>query len=378
VKPESNFEHLQEIDGALASLGGFAERYFVDDANTALIKTRQFAERLAIVVADRASIEVSGRSEFVDILRRLRSDGVVPRDVLDMMHTLRKQGNQAVHALDGERQAAFDAIRLCHRLGVWFRSTVTNQPGLTQAFVPPRARANEAEALKAQIEDYMAKLNASESERRRLAILAAEAAEARLSAEERARLAEEERQVMEQLTLDAEARASVEVSKADASAFIAAAQASGQTLDIDERDTRLLVDAQLRAVGWEVDSEDLKHAKGARPEKSKNRAIAEWPTASGPCDYALFLGTSLVGVVEAKRKRTNVPAALDEQSHRYARDVVQDVSFTFAGGPWGDVRVPFLFAANGRGYYPQLATQSGIWFRDARRGTRYQIGRAHV
>lgn len=369
MRPRSNFEHLQEFDGALASLGGFAERYFVDDANTALIKTRQYAERLAVVVADRAGIDLPERSDFVDILRRLRSDGVAPRDVLDMMHTLRKQGNDAVHALDGERQAAFDAIRLCHRLGVWFRATVTNQPGFTQAFVPPRARQNEAEALKAQIEDYIAKLDASEAERARLASLAAEEAEARLSAEDRARLAEEERQVMEQLALEAEARAHGEVGGAEARSFVASAQASGQTLDIDERDTRLLVDDQLRSVGWEVDSAALRFAKGARPEKGKNRAIAEWPTASGPCDYALFLGTTLVGVVEAKRKRKNVPAALDEQSHRYARDVAPDVSFAFAGGPWGDLRVPFLFAANGRGYYPQFATQSGIWFRDARRAT---------
>ena len=29
-------------------------------------------------------------------------------------------------------------------------------------------------------------------------------------------------------------------------------------------------------------------------------AIAEWPTANGPADYALFVGTVLVGVVEAK------------------------------------------------------------------------------
>jgi type I restriction enzyme R subunit len=29
-------------------------------------------------------------------------------------------------------------------------------------------------------------------------------------------------------------------------------------------------------------------------------AIAEWPTATGPADYALFVGTTLVGVVEAK------------------------------------------------------------------------------
>lgn len=112
------------------------------------------------------------------------------------MHTLRKQGNYAVHALDGERQAAFDAIRLCHRLGIWFRAAVTNQPGLTRAFVPPRARQNEADALQAQIAEYIAKLDAYGAERDRVAARAAEEAEARLSAEERARLAEEERQVM--------------------------------------------------------------------------------------------------------------------------------------------------------------------------------------
>ena len=42
-----NFAHLREIDEPLAVLATHAERYFVDDANTALIKTRQFAERLA-------------------------------------------------------------------------------------------------------------------------------------------------------------------------------------------------------------------------------------------------------------------------------------------------------------------------------------------
>ena len=46
-----NFSHLDEIDAPLAMLGSHAERYFVDNANTALIKTRQFAERLTQVVA---------------------------------------------------------------------------------------------------------------------------------------------------------------------------------------------------------------------------------------------------------------------------------------------------------------------------------------
>ena len=41
--------------------GAHAERYFADDANTALIKTRQFAERLTlVVVAERSGVEVTG------------------------------------------------------------------------------------------------------------------------------------------------------------------------------------------------------------------------------------------------------------------------------------------------------------------------------
>ena len=37
------------------------------------------------------------------------------------------------------------------------------------------------------------------------------------------------------------------------------------------------------------------------------------------------------------------------------------------GGPWGEFLVPFVFSANGRPYLKQLETESGIWFRDARK-----------
>ena len=96
-------------------------------------------------------------------------------------------------------------------------------------------------------------------------------------------------------------------------------------------------------------------------------AIAEWPTEHGPADYAFFVGLTCVGVAEAKRKRKNVSAAID-QSERYSR------GFSFkageaAGGPWEAFRVPFLFATNGRPYLKQIETESGIWFRDARKAT---------
>ena len=99
------------------------------------------------------------------------------------------------------------------------------------------------------------------------------------------------------------------------------AQAAAEQIDLDEAETRALIDEQLRQRGWEADTQNLRYAKGARPARGKAMAIAEWPTTNGPADYALFFGTTCIGLVEAKRKRKNVSAAID-QTGRYAQGFV--------------------------------------------------------
>jgi type I restriction enzyme R subunit len=49
----ANFGFLQRHDPLLVSLGAQADRYFTDDPATALIKLRQFAEVLALLVTQR-------------------------------------------------------------------------------------------------------------------------------------------------------------------------------------------------------------------------------------------------------------------------------------------------------------------------------------
>src|ERR1019366_7368077 len=159
-------------------------------------------------------------------------------------------------------------------------------------------------------------------------------------------------------------------------AIITRAEAAAADIDIDEAATRTLIDAQLRARGWEVDTPTLRYATGARPARGRNLAIAEWPTKSGPADYALFIGTRCIGVVEAKRRNKNVSSHID-QAQRYNQ------TFRFEGGaepigdPWPDAGnkrsfVPFMFSANGRPYLKQLETESGIWFRDARKPSNHR------
>lgn len=364
-----NFDHLNQLDKPLALFASHAERYFVDDANTALIKTRQFAERLTHVIAENAGVEIGPDDSFSTILRSIQRDDLVPREILDILHRLRIEGNAAVHGHQGERRLAFEALKLCHRLGVWFRATATNQTKLTIPFVPPKLAEDDDADLKEQVARLQGELEERSKEAAHLADTAAKAVNAAMDAEEKARLAEEERAVYEELAEEAATQVRERTEPEKARQFIKAAFESAKDMDFDEADTRLLIDEQLRQAGWEVDSASLRHSKGTRPSKNRNIAIAEWPTASGPADYALFAGKTLVGLVEAKRKRKNVMSAVDVQAKRYSLDIQPDESFDFAGGPWEGHKAPFIFATNGRSYYPAIATQSGIWFRDTRQPT---------
>jgi len=90
-------------------------------------------------------------------------------------------------------------------------------------------------------------------------------------------------------------------------------------------------------------------------------AIADGRLRQG---YRLPSGRVLAGHLDVSRN--TVSAAID-QAERYSKGPSQQDGFSFAGGPWGDHKVPFVFAANGRSYLKQIETESGIWFRDTRR-----------
>jgi type I restriction enzyme R subunit len=148
----------------------------------------------------------------------------------------------------------------------------------------------------------------------------------------------------------------------------AATNAAGK-IELDESATRSIIDGQLIAAGWKADTLLLRYSAGTRPRQNEAVAIAEWPTSSGPVDYALFVDGICVGVIEAKRSVKDVPGRLG-QAKRYARDIILDQSNLASGSPWPvgseTFRAPFTFVTNGRPYVKQLETKSGIWFWDAR------------
>jgi type I restriction enzyme R subunit len=375
-----NFGFLATLEPKLVQFGALAERYFREDPSTCLYKIRQFAELLAKLIAARQSVYEGEQETFDEILRRLRLERILPREVGDVFHKLRIVGNAAVHEGAGTHADALGALKLARQLGVWFYRTYGQKPSFNPGpFVPPAEPVDATTALKAEIEALQQKVIENEGAAAQARREADDHATAHRASERRVLQLSEERALWEHLALETEAEKvalSTRLAELQATALaepksegfklLQAGVEAAALIDLDEAATRERIDQQLRDRGWKVDTKTLRYANGTRPANGSNMAIAEWPTAKGPADYALFVGTRLVGMVEAKRQRKNVSAAID-QSERYAAAVASPNGGQFSGGPWGDYRVPFVFASNGRAYLKQIETESGIWFRDTRR-----------
>ena len=63
-----------------------------------------------------------------------------------------------------------------------------------------------------------------------------------------------------------------------------------------EERARQLIDARLAQSGWVV-----QNLKKVNPMASLGVAVREYPTSTGPVDYALFVDGKPVGVIEAKK-----------------------------------------------------------------------------
>lgn len=371
----SNFFHLSAHDEQLVRLGLLAERYFAEDPNTCLLKLRQLTEFLAQLIASRIGLYVSPEEKQVDLLRRLQDHGIVPREVGSLFAEVRKAGNAANHRLDGDHRTALTCLRLTWQLSLWFHRTFKDAAYKSGPFVPPNSSGDESAELQAELAQLRVELDQYRAAHN-------EATQQLDATRTQVLQSEEERTFWENMAAEAEAAKfelskRLEIMQAQAETqpgpviaqFVTAANSAASAIQINEADTRKLIDEQLAAAGWTVDSASLTYAKGARPQKNKNLAIAEWPTESGPADYVLFVGFTPVAVVEAKRKNIDVSGAL-QQAKRYSRTFRASEETVLPEINWGEegaYRVPFAFSSNGRPYLRQLATKSGVWFCDLRR-----------
>jgi type I restriction enzyme R subunit len=372
----TNFGFLAQHDEQLVRLGRLAERYFPEDPNTCLLKLRQLSELLAQLTATRVGSYVSTDEKQFELLQRLEREKILTREVAQLFFEVRKAGNDANHALRGDHRTALACLKITRQLGIWYHRTFSNQDFKAGPFIPPAPPPDESAELKTEL----AKLNATLSQYQ---ATHTQTAQELAATQARLKVAQGDQAVWEQMATEAEQAKAALAAKLAQLQEVGAAQPAGAVatlvtasdqaskgVELDEADTRVIIDDQLKAVGWEANSRNLTYSKGARPERGKNKAIAEWPTESGPADYVLFVGLMPVATVEAKRKNIDVSGSL-AQAKRYSKDFETTAEMTSPGVAWGQYQLPFTFSSNGRPYHKQLATKSGTWFCDVRRPTNH-------
>lgn len=326
----SNFHFLSKDYPLLAQIGNTAEKYLYSDFNSCLIKLGMFGETVVnlMMQLDRITPPAYDNTH-ANRIRLLKREGMLPHEIDNILYALRKTRNDAIHANLEDGEKCKTLLQMAYNLGVWFNQVYGDFGAIIPDFSIPIQDETDYKTLleeqEQQIQTLTAKLNELKPQN--------------ISQIERVRRAND----------------------------------AINMLALSEKETRYLIDEQLRQVGWECDSQTLRHSKGIRPAKHRNIAIAEWPTDAtghnrGYADYALFVGLQMVAIVEAKKAFTDVPSVIDVQCKDYASHVKNN-HLGYVISTWNGYQVPFVFATNGRPYLKQIETKSGIWSLDLRQNT---------
>ncbi len=330
---QSNFTFLIKDFPILANLGESAEYYLHTDTSVSVSKVRLFGEKLVEILFNELHLRLPDDDKFSNRLRLLNFDGTTPKRIIDLLHIIRSKGNHAVHNVGKvSLQDATTVLDIAFRLGKWLQNiygeSFPKEVEDLEFKIPPKIDIHKALSdLEGKYSELEKALKETIEKNQQL--------EVKLTDEQTVKLKDKIRKALERLPLN-------------------------------EAETRLLIDKQIRDAGWEVDTDNLNFKKKQTlPVEGKHMAIAEWRCGSLWADYAFFIGKKLYALVEAKPLSKDIVSDL-KQAQVYAESILLHEEIAFLGD-WGKYKVPFLFSTNGREYNPQIETKSGIWFLDTRK-----------
>ena len=265
-------------------------------------------------------------------IKVLRKEGMLPNQIDDILYALRMNRNKVVHANLADQEQCKTLLRMTYNLAVWFIQVYGDINITVNDFsMPVEYKTNYASLVKEKetlIQELSAKIKDIQAQD--------------ISQNER----------------------------------IKKSNHAVSFMKLSEKETRYLIDEQLRRVGWEVDTETIRYSNGVRPQKGENLAIAEWPTENeqgekGYADYVLFVGLKMVGIIEAKKTSLDVPSIIDAQGKEYAKNVTREYykdrvaeaeteyvvsskkgNYQFSN--WNGYKVPFVFVTNGPSIWSRL------------------------
>ena len=133
----NNFNFLEIHDSELLKLVSLAEKYYNNDPNTSLMKLRQFGERMAQLILIKNGIRTNPNEEQIDLIDRLFDKNNIPPPIHDLLHKIRRYGNQANHNFFNDKNIALENLKNAYEISIWFHKNFHNPNFQPPDFVVP-------------------------------------------------------------------------------------------------------------------------------------------------------------------------------------------------------------------------------------------------
>ena len=286
-----NFELIRGHNEKLANIGMLAEQILYLDPGSAMTRFRGFAEEVTREIYAIDGLPKLPNANFMELLKNDAFIHVTSTSLRDLLHYLRKEGNDTAHGGEGDLKKALTALGIAHQLGQYM---AVNYYGFTHADLTPLVHPSEPVTSSA------------------------------LSTKELEKLLEENKAKQEQLAKELEAERKARQHAEATAEMLKSAKARSQntanSLAWDENTTRrLLIDRQLAAAGWDVNNPEKVGIEVEIPHQPTNSGI-------GYADYVLWGDDGKpLAVVEAKRSRENMQKGR-EQARYYAEGLAKQLN----------------------------------------------------
>ena len=239
-------------DEQLVRLGMLAERYFRRRSEHRAPEAAAARRAAGAARGDKVGLYTSREEAQYDLLRRLQDQGILPREIAQLFGEVRRAGNAASHAIVGDHRTALAASRSpgSSASGSTARSEPRVQVWPVRSPARPEGRERRAARRARALSKALAEHQAAHHE----------ATERLASTEAKLREAKDEQTFWEQMATEAEqAKAALEQQLAAAAGrgrraaqghrgcVRHRATTAASAVELDEAETRKLIDEQLRA-----------------------------------------------------------------------------------------------------------------------------------
>lgn len=160
----SNFSFLENKWNILSELGKMAEENLYKDPNITIVKLRMFSEQIVDYIFAYDKLEVPEEDTLFNKLKLLEREELIQDGIADIFHTLRLEGNKAVHESYDSLEDAKTLLSLGYKAAVWFMQVYGEWDFEPDEFVLPVENELNDDRLAKMQEEYEEMINKVQEE----------------------------------------------------------------------------------------------------------------------------------------------------------------------------------------------------------------------